>query len=166
MTIDHVKGLIQGKAGIPADKQRLIFDAKQLEGDKTLSFYNIKQESMLYLVERLRGGMYHFTSGRNDFDSLPLGIAEAVREILRYNSDGINPPSDSTTRQLQENLIQAQFFMTKMADSLKYASFEAGLPTVRSILFPATEADQVSDSDDDDMSSDESQSSLSYQVYR
>ena len=121
---------------------------------------------MLYLVERLRGGMYHFTSGRNDFDSLPLGIAEAVREILRYNSDGINPPSDSTTRQLQENLIQAQFFMTKMADSLKYASFEAGLPTVRSILFPATEADQVSDSDDDDVSSDESQSSLSYQVYR
>lgn len=55
-TIDGVKQMIESREGIPAGEQRLIFAGRQLEGDRTVSDYDLQKESTIHLVLRLRGG--------------------------------------------------------------------------------------------------------------
>lgn len=54
-TIARLQAAIQDTEGIPPDQQRIIYQGKQLEPDRTLSSYNLMHESTVHLVLRLRG---------------------------------------------------------------------------------------------------------------
>ena len=59
-TISSVKIKVEEKGGIPNDEQQLICFGKSLENHRTLSDYNIQNESTLTLVIQLHGGLQVF----------------------------------------------------------------------------------------------------------
>jgi hypothetical protein len=62
MKVDELKQLVCDYYGFPADQQRFIFAAQQLEDQKSLSDYALSDGDCLSLVLRIRGGMFHVTS--------------------------------------------------------------------------------------------------------
>tara|TARA_B110000008_G_scaffold279069_1_gene324733 strand:- start:2403 stop:3296 length:894 start_codon:yes stop_codon:yes gene_type:complete len=65
-TIEEIQQEICRLGGPPICQQNLIFAGKQLLSLNTVREYGICHEATLNLVLRLRGGMYHWSSGRND----------------------------------------------------------------------------------------------------
>ena len=86
-TILQVKQEIYKQDQLPLDQQRLVFNGATLENDKFVYEYGIKPDSRLHLILRLRGGMFHESSSRNDLLSLSYKSKELLEKglsMLRY----------------------------------------------------------------------------------
>jgi hypothetical protein len=70
MTIEELKNKLYEITNFPAQIQRIIYAGKELEDTRTLEEYKILSTSVLFLVLKLYGGMYHASSGRNNFDNI------------------------------------------------------------------------------------------------
>ena len=106
-TIDKVKTLINDHEGIPNDKQRLIYNGRQLEDQYTIKDYRIEGGHIIHLVLRLRGMISHF---RTSDQSNPLVAylmmspserrdAEIPLDILREKAKSCDVRSDGIYRE-------------------------------------------------------------------
>lgn len=118
-TIQEAKRRIEEEEKIPVDCQRLIYRGKQLEDNLTFTYYHMAKESTVNLVLRLRGGMYHFTSGRNDFDRLGLDCVKAIEKILHFKSKTADISRSTPLEKLQEFSINAQPLLSSLYSSVQ-----------------------------------------------
>lgn len=85
--IEKIKTIIEEKEGVPRNLQILIFAAKQLDGNRTLSYYNIKKDSTLHLTLRLLGGAKEET-----FIQENLGL-DSSSELKRHQTSDVSSPN-------------------------------------------------------------------------
>jgi hypothetical protein len=145
-----LKKLVQDKQGIPSDQQHLLFANRQLDNEAALEDYNIQNESTIHLVLRLRGGMYHFTSGRQDFASLPSEYAQAVKTVFKFKVTNVDQAHQIASAELQEFVLKAHTILSNLDRKIKHFYSKNDLVNFKNILLPATD-----DQEDDDNGSNE-----------
>lgn len=153
MSIATVKKLLEETNGTPAHEQRLFSDGELLHDELTLGNYNILKESKIYSVPHARGGMYHFTSGRQDLDMLPDETAAAVRNVLAFEFDKVKRGRASSSAELQTAILKARTVLSKLDKEIENCYILDGIPDVRSRIYstPLDDSDDTdSDSDDED----------------
>ncbi|CAF1669661.1 unnamed protein product [Adineta ricciae] len=153
--VTDVKQMIQDTEGISPDHQRFIYAGKQLEDGRKLSDYHIPNEAVVHLVLSLRGGMYHFTSGRQDFSQLPSSCANAIRNVLSFETKDVDDYQQLSSADLQEYILQANMVLTSLHGKIKAIYAPSDLPNLRNMILPAPIDDAQDDDDDDDGSSNQ-----------
>lgn len=150
MTVLALKGLMEKIEGIMVDQQRFVFAGKQLDNERTLGDYNIQSESTIHMVLCLRGGMYHFSSGRQDLTRFSDQSATAIRNVLALNGENITQEKYSSLDELQDSILQAQNRLSTLLNEIEEYFISADIPNLKKILVPIVIDEDEGDDDDDD----------------
>lgn len=81
MYVSELKELIEKQDQTRFDQQRLVYNGKQLEDERTLDYYNITQDTVVHIILRIRGGMFHETSARKDFGLVQCVLIDSIEEL-------------------------------------------------------------------------------------
>ena len=134
--VSTAKSAIREKEGIPEDQQRILFAGQQLEDNRTFIDYNIRTEATIHLVLRLRGGMYHFTSGRQDFRQFPSNCVQSIQNVLIFNQENLDLATDSSLEKLQKYSIEIQSLLSSLNSAVKHFPKSDDIPDLKDILLP------------------------------
>jgi len=148
--INDVKQLIQNREDISINYQRLIYNGQQFEDGRTLSDYNVQNGSTIFLIERLRGGMYHFTSGRQDFCDLTYDGAKAVKNVLKFKIKSKTRARHYSSTKLQHYVLQAQNILSILYCNTQDIYTHEDVPNLKDIILPITANDEDSSDSEDD----------------
>lgn len=106
-TILDVKQKVQAQEGIPIDQQKLTFAANQLVDDRTLSYYNIQNQSTLDILLKLRGGKPVILL----YPSAPLDVTVALELSPLWSFSALYPRPPSNKLQ-QASVTEVSRLMT------------------------------------------------------
>lgn len=84
--ISEIKRQIYIKEKILPTNQRLIYSGRQLSDEQTANECNICDMSTIHLVLRVRGGMHHVSSSKNDYNSIGDSCELPPKKISVYLS--------------------------------------------------------------------------------
>ena len=141
---------IQEKEGIPIDQQRLVAVNKHLEDERSLAYYNIPKPIIINVCLRLRGGMHHFTSGRQGFQNLPFEARTPIKQILALPLKDTEHPNHLTPVQLQNFILETHDVLSTLLHEIQEVPLYHGLPDLKTILTPILNDGEDNDSDIND----------------
>ncbi len=145
----ELKEFIHNKKGIPTYDQHLIFHGKQLEEGRTLGYYYIQNDDIIHLKLSQQGGMYHFTSGRQNSHYLTYDHADAINNVLMFNMKHVKNARHLPSAELQEFILQGRAVLSTLYKKIQDVYIDGDIPDLKMIILP------IATDTEDDMSSDE-----------
>ncbi|CAF1038543.1 unnamed protein product [Adineta steineri] len=149
MNVFEVKKLIQNVTGVSCDYQRFICGGMQPEDEEILSDYGISDKGTIHSVLTLRGGMYHFTSGRQDFHKVPRENVNTIRKVLTFKFKDMNDTQQLSLFELQNSILQAKTVLSILYREIKHIPTTNNIPDLKNIILQLPN-DNEDNSDDDE----------------
>ncbi len=95
-SVESLKKQVQQREGSYSDQQRLVFNGRQLESERSLENCNLLNESVIHLSLRLREGVQYPT--REERDYLWDVAKQLTYKMICRKCYAVNPPDAKTCR--------------------------------------------------------------------